>query len=784
MSLTFALQALLARHEAYMVEAEEERREMGTIVDRLEKEKKGLEASNARTIEENRYLLNQLEELNNTVSDADGQIVSLNATLQSTMKELDRLTILAAQTSHLEKQLADLESEQHVLQQQVMSKEDGEKSAIQRWKNAERTVNALQEQMERIEREAQEERARHAEVVARFERRRTVERELENAAGRLKGAAAAKGMGKDDDNNNGVVSSFVKDILQDNANLQLGIVELRDMLMGSNEEVENLREQMMLHQPVLPDIDEDANADTSKSSFLDNELARTPTAEAVPDFHVHHHYHAAPKDETRKPLVLRRPKKRRNLTSPGLRTPSSGTQTPRTPTSNPMHIATTSSVATILAQTSVTIPPPAHTSHAHNWSMSQAPSSAALSSLPSSPVFDAMSDVPDSSRPTTPGSTNVGSPQFPPRHFKRGSDVSDFSLPPGQNPPHSISGILHGDPQEDFDEPHFPMLDHNTIPEEPEDDSLASRPTTQDTTEDYNPTHLIRPTLHRASSHESLLSSRGLDMPKIRSQASTRLLSGPRTSLGTSMSSGIAITSATAATAHRSKAPRGFDSKRSYSNLLSASNMSTSPPSLSDRNTIGKRVGALGGWIAGRWGVTPAPAPEGVTSPTSFMFPRTSAESKDGGKGASLQKTKSTNDTRGYIDPALKPKRPLDSREHKEESRRTQKLLNNNTPNPSEDPRRKRFDESAARKRADNRLSTHIEPVHLNDSLLQESLSEENVPTRKTIAAVVEAEMGRAERSGENLGVRRSKTKENRLSTHVEAVMVDGVGLADALGDL
>lgn len=33
--------------------------------------------------------------------------------------------------------------------------------------------------------------------------------------------------------------------------MQMGIVELREMLMGSNEEVENLREQMMLHQPAV-----------------------------------------------------------------------------------------------------------------------------------------------------------------------------------------------------------------------------------------------------------------------------------------------------------------------------------------------------------------------------------------------------------------------------------------------------------------------------------------------------------------------------------------------------
>ena len=733
MSLTFALQALLARHEAYMAEAEEERRKMGMTVDKLEGEKRGLEASNAKTIKENRYLLDQLEDLNKTISDADSQITSLNATLQSTMKELDRLTALAAQTSQLEKQLASLESEQHVLQREIMSKGDSEKSAIQRWKTAERTVNALQEQVERIEREAREERARHAEVVGRFERRRLVENELENAAGRLKGAAAAKGMGKEDGNSS-VVSSFVNDILQDNANLQLGIMELRDMLMGSNEEVENLREQMILHQPMLPNTDEDANTDTSKPPFLDNELARTPTAEFLSDFHVHHHYHAAPKDETKRQLILRRPKKRRNIASPGMRTPSSGTQTPRTPTSNPMRHAT-SSTATILEQTSVTIPPASQASHAHNWSMSQAPSSAAPSSIPNSPVFDAMSDVPDSSRPTTPGSTNLGSPQFLPRHSKRGSDVSDYILSLGQNVPHSISSILHGNPQEEFDESYFPMLDHNTIPEEPEDDSVASRPSTKDTVEDYDPAQLKRPTLHRASSHESLLSACGLDLPKTYSKPSTHLLSGPRTSFSTSISSGVPITGATAATAHRSKGPPGFDSRSSYNNLLSMSGMSTSPPGMSDKPTLGNRVGSLGGWITGRWGIAPAPAPEGVTSPTSSVFSRTSAESREG-KGISAQKTKNA-DING-----------------------------------------KRFDELAARKRADNELSTHIEPVHLNDSLLQESLSEEAVPTSKTTAAVAVAESVKAIGGGEKLEVRKKGKAEKRLSTHVEAVTVDGAGLA------
>lgn len=169
-----------------MAEAEEERRKMGVSIDKLGKDKKELEAANARTIEENRYLLDQLEEMNGTISNADAQILSLNTTLESTRKELERLTVLAAQTSQLEEQLAAMEREQNELHNQLTSTEDLERTAVQRWKGAERIIGTLQEQVDCIEREAREERARHAEVVARFERRRAVERELENAAGRLK----------------------------------------------------------------------------------------------------------------------------------------------------------------------------------------------------------------------------------------------------------------------------------------------------------------------------------------------------------------------------------------------------------------------------------------------------------------------------------------------------------------------------------------------------------------------------------------------------------------------
>ena len=50
MPLTFALQALLVRHEAYVADSERERKEMLHTIDTLEKDKIELEAKNAQTI--------------------------------------------------------------------------------------------------------------------------------------------------------------------------------------------------------------------------------------------------------------------------------------------------------------------------------------------------------------------------------------------------------------------------------------------------------------------------------------------------------------------------------------------------------------------------------------------------------------------------------------------------------------------------------------------------------------------------------------------------------------
>lgn len=623
MSLTFALQALLARHEQFMLEAEDERFKMSASVGRLEADKKELEIANAKTIQENRNLLDQLENMNNTAVISDAEIKSLTATLQSTRSELERLTILAARASELESQLLSMESEQVSLQEEVASREEDQRTAVQRWKDAERTIGQLQEQIDRIERETIDERQRHVEVVSRLERRRNVERELETAAGRLKGAAAATTLGKDYGGTN-VVSHFVKDILQDNTNLQTGIVELRDMLLESNAEVENLREQMMSHQPLA--------STSGRNSFvtpLRDELAEVsrlqPVPEAAPELHVHHHYHAPGRTEKgakERSSTLRRPKKNRSLTSSGLFTPPSGAQTPRTPI-NDLGVARSSSASTILSQTSVSIPSALQTSQLQALAI-QSPvtrSSVAASSVPSTPqsiyrdssVFDSLDGPLDSSRPTSPESMSSESPFFPPRHRKRSSDLSQRSFSTPILMQQHISPTIQTsentylereEPLSDIDTGYF---NHGTIIEESEDEKvcLASPESGSTTVSRDLPHKPHQSVLRRSNSHESILSNKEPSIPTLRSQHSQFLTRQPlksRTSLSITSPRIEPVINSMSASANPSLQSRGQDSQDYNRSVLSGMSSHSYEGSQNGKQTIGKR---MGGWVWGKWGVAP-----------------------------------------------------------------------------------------------------------------------------------------------------------------------------------
>ena len=620
MSLTFALQALLERHESNMAEAEEERRRMVSSLEKLESEKNALETSNARTVEENRNLLDQLESLNQEVADSDSHIESLTATLESTRQELHKLAILASRSERLEAELAAMDTGKTQLRDKLTATEEENRCSMQRVRRAERTIEHLHAQVDRIEREAQEDRERHVEVVGRLERRAAVEKELQTSAGRLKGAATAVSLDKHYGGSN-VVSHFVKDILQDNANLQMGVVELRALLLTSNEEVERLRARILEGE-----LAEDNTPKGHNRRPLSSELDKKIPLETLPELHVHHHYHGSEKD---KPNVIhRKPKKKRNAVTGGIFTPPSGLQTPRSPRKSHMQPRSPSSVATILSQTSVSVPPEFN-ANTQRWSMqsSHTGHSFALSSIPSSPrsdwrgstVFDNISNIMDPSRPDTPQSSCPGSP---PMQSKGATmDESIKSIRAFSIPTQSKWKPITATPSRAFSVSHDPMkLPENLISlnaaVEPSGNEIAHPPMSNpplEVIDDYMQHFDSRP-FRRSNSHDSLFSISGMDIhttapyhrPKrifpnhIRPQ---NLNINPSTAALSSEHATAKPTPHrdTCSSEHRLHQLAQLNRRRSdTSNHQLADD--DSGKSIKSPTTIGEM---FGGWVWGKWGVAP-----------------------------------------------------------------------------------------------------------------------------------------------------------------------------------
>lgn len=541
-SLTFAVQSLLARHEAYMASAERDRLELTARIEQLERDNATLEAKNKQVTDENHTLREELDQLNDTVKDTETKMAFLETTLRDSQQEVRRLEIAAERAASLERQIAVLEEEQLVLQTSIVRTQEEARTTMYRWRQAEKGLSDLQEQLERMEKEAREERERHVEVVGRMERQRVMEKELNTAAGRLKGAAALKSM-TDSRGTGNVVSHFVRDLLQDNANLQVGMAELREMLLSSNDEIQMLREQLMYHQPL-------AAVESSSPTTLHAELAKKepPTPPQPPrvsqELHIHHHYHVTHKPEVKKPR-----KRRQGLTS-GTFTPPH-VSAPGTPIASPLHW-----------QRPVLSPLPSNSSapNASPWSLqNENRSDFDPSSAPSSPrstnrnsVFDRLGDLPSPTSPTT--SVDPTSPTWKNAHRKK---ISEFSLrsiseavqfpgapshsqpqaPVGHRPrPHPLTHfVLNGDrsphsitsPYTTDDVPISTAADYaddinNANTNNPLTDDNILSPVSEDfdsTTQQQLPQPHRR--IRRAQSHESIISlSNGLDIHTLKARPS------------------------------------------------------------------------------------------------------------------------------------------------------------------------------------------------------------------------------------------------------------------------
>jgi len=628
-SLTFSLQALLHRHETYMAEAEADRKRLLANVERLEREKRELEDENARILEENRGLVEQLHGLTRAVAESDSTIKTLTTQLESAQIELRKMAMSATRAEELEVQLSMMEAEQMQLQQKLAVSQEGERSAVQRWKKAECMLRDLHEQVDRMEKEAREERERHVEMIQRMERRRAVERELDSAAGRLKGAAATSAMGRNQAGSS-VVSSFVRDILQDNANLQMSIVELQEMLRNSHEEVQHLREQILLCQQPMAAAGSDGQDGRERQprTTLSEELESKASQRISQEFHVHHHYHT--------PAVSigakggRRTRKKR----PVLIHSASGTQNPQRP-----RKSSTSSTSTTMSQAAVTIP---HSAARRRSRSLQLP--AADSSTPSSPqsgyrsssIFDRVDTGLDYSEPTSPESS-VFSPAMTARRRKGLSDVSLRTMQgpaDSQEGPRSLEDELGSQNLgETVGAADDMLMIEPAIPEETEESDTPepgaqlgrSAPDTDSRISSPLRVHHLR---KKSASHESLLSVAGMDIHTLRERPSQlrfhsmyfARMHGRNASAGAQCSATAPVISATNITALGVSLRSASVSSQSLLASVAASsnrhagtseasedshktNDSTATPKPRKAATFGRRVG---GWVLGRrWGVAP-----------------------------------------------------------------------------------------------------------------------------------------------------------------------------------
>ncbi|KAJ6098648.1 hypothetical protein N7467_000183 [Penicillium canescens] len=654
-------QALLHRHESYMAEAEEDRHRLVASIDDLERERQEVQAENARIIEENRSLLEQLDSLNKAVAESDSYAKTLTSNLESTQSELRRLTAAAARAADLEAQLAVMETEQSKLQESLVLAHEDEQSAVQRWRKAETTLRDLHDQIDRIEKEAREERERHTEVVERMERKRAVERELDNAAGRLKGAAAASEL-KRNAGGTTVVSRFVKDILQDNANLQVGIMELREMLNTSNEEVQNLRDQVLSHQP-LAGVDEEDNREPTTVTTLSEELEAKEERRVSQEFHIHHHhYHTPGKKE--KVSINRRMKKRRPAIGSPVALHSAQGQSPR----RTLHRSQSSgsSMSTILSHTSVSIPP-----QSRRWSLQ----SHAADSLASSPqsafrtssIFDRVERGAEFSQATSPDSTVFSSPVMGARNFKAldmpFQPIGDFDNHDAQDDLSSFDDDLYH--RQDFSNTGDNVSREPAIPEESEPSpqgpyfpSSTRRESLKNADDDFFSMQAQTSSLRRSTSHDSLLSVSvaGMDIhtpntrhmrmgdwhpgmripqrilsPSVELVSTPPVISAPAIIANRSASSGHSSQSLLASMAV-SKSNKSTDA----SSITSADSNSTASTAATGprKATLGRRVG---GWVFGRWGMSPIssdgevdtpaqnPSIESTPAPTPTPAPHTQA---------------------------------------------------------------------------------------------------------------------------------------------------------------
>lgn len=591
-SLIFMLQALINQYN-------DEMRTINERIQLLEEEYSELQLENKKTKQENQDLRDRLDHLS-------AEAKTSEETIRAQENEIERLEKLTAHVESLQEQLAYLEREQVVLQENYVIKLGEERTAAQGWGMAKREIAELEDRIDRIEAEARAEQARHQDIVERMSRK---------IAESGVSANGGRGPGRQNpEQSASTLSQFVEGILMNNANLQREIMELRQLLHNSYQEVETHR--LQAHQHASQSVE-----DTPHPTNLQNELGTEPIVNQ--ELHIHHHYYGgAPKKDSAKANSQRRSRKKRISLYP----------------SNfaPLVPQDVSSTDAMLSEASATVPP-----NTQRWSNA---TTLAPSSMPGSPLSvshrgsihdKVFSDSPyDSSRPTSP-SESITSPMFAPQHAQLSlarrqkrksqslkppslstirSSSSPISLTTKSSPATAI--ISAASPSDSLNNNVFllsPPL-RSAIPEEEGGLATLETPNEED---DFDLDAVSAPitprpsVLRRAASHESLISVSGMDIHTLQSRPSQLLFS---TSPGlTSPSFGQSSQPALshwAATATARMSRHNFDSTAYNKSLLYGSRANHergvhTPRKDAASGGIGKAL-KVGGWVLGKWGATSA----------------------------------------------------------------------------------------------------------------------------------------------------------------------------------
>ncbi|KAF3276611.1 hypothetical protein TWF970_006199 [Orbilia oligospora] len=576
-------QALLRQAD----DAERIRSDMASKINRLEELNKQLEVQNTSSIEKNRDLLNSLETLNESVTQADSRLRELTADLDDTRAELDRVSARAARAEILEAQLTVLETEQDDLRRNLSITLEDERNAAVRWQKAERQVEDLQDEYNKLESEYMQEKIKTQKLANKIASRKSI-RGLHFPADKMEGAA---------------ISNFMKEILQDNQQLQAGTTELRQMLMIAQDEIGALREQVLLTQRPEP-----------------NELGRSPLSyefdgygRLSQELHVHHHHHVlTPKEKGSIRKVKRRVK------APQARNP---------PSSSPLPPAWAAFEQTTPSKRS-SVQTSAFGGHTRNSSVPNTViSETAPSTYRDSSIFDPSFNV-DESRPTSAGSMGAGMPISPINVEKRrghGRNHSSFNPPPFSvlseeefqdvHPPVESMGESVGDlsPAEESepalqDSGDLPQFEIDSTPqnEEEEEEEEEEEGDVPDAFELSMPSPFLATTipgrrLVRSASHESLLAP---ETEPIDIFGTPKGEKAPISITSTSNAFNALQAVITPATAQNTPARY---SSQTYTRLLLSSNAPKTPP------TPPKPQRGVGSWFWNRFG-SGSKAPESASS--------------------------------------------------------------------------------------------------------------------------------------------------------------------------